>query len=96
MIREHLSKISHEFAQGDFSNPVKIHGDTMPGLTELRKAKLGQLKIDYKELADGAEIDYATDDITLLKALHQWFDAQLSDHARHAVSGHPHHFMHDD
>ncbi len=96
LIREHLSKISHEFARGDFSNPAKIHGDTMPGLTELRKAKPGQLKIDYKELADGAEIDYATDDITLLKALHQWFDAQLSDHARHAVSGHPHHLMHGD
>ena len=40
----------------------------MPGLAELRKAKLGQLKINYKELADGAEIDYATDDTTLLKS----------------------------
>jgi hypothetical protein len=94
LIREHLNKISHEFAQGDFSNPAKIHGDTMPGLYELRKAKLGQLKINYKELADGAEIDYATDDTTLLKALHQWFDAQLTDHSRHAISGHPHHMMH--
>jgi hypothetical protein len=94
LIREHLNKISHEVAQGDLSNPAKIHGETMPGLTELRKAKPGQLKIEYKELADGAEIDYATDDITLLKALHQWFDAQLSDHARHAISGHPHHMMH--
>jgi hypothetical protein len=93
LIREHLSKISHEFAQGDFSGPAKIHGDTMPGLSTLRNAKPGQLKIDYKELADGAEIDYATDDTNLLKALHQWFDAQLSDHARHAVSGHPHHRM---
>jgi hypothetical protein len=94
LISEHLNKISHEFAQGDFSNPAKIHGDTMPGLYELRKAKLGQLKINYKELADGAEIDYATDDTTLLKALHQWFDAQLTDHSRHAISGHPHHMMH--
>ncbi len=94
LVREHLSKISYEFAQGDFSNPAKIHGDTMPGLNELRKAKPGQLKIEYKELADGAEIDYATDDTTLLKALHQWFDAQLNDHARHAISGHAHHMMH--
>lgn len=94
LIREHLTKIANEFRQGDFSNPAKIHGDTMPGLTELRKAKPGQLKIDFKELVDGAEIGYATDDSTLLKALHQWFDAQLRDHARHAVSGHPHHSMH--
>ena len=94
LIREHLTKISHEFKQGDFSNPAKIHGDTMPGLDELRKAKPGQIKIDYKELADGAEITYSTDDANLINALHQWFDAQLSDHARHAVSGHANHSMH--
>ncbi len=94
LIRQHLRKISLEFAQGDFSNPAKIHGLTMPGLTTLRNTKPGQLNISYKELADGAEIDYATNDTTLLKALHQWFDAQLSDHARHAVSGHPEHMMH--
>jgi hypothetical protein len=93
LIREHLSTISQEFAKGDFSNPAKIHGVTMPGLFTLRNAKPGQLKIDYKELADGAEIDYATDDANLLKALHQWLDAQLSDHAQHSVSGHPHHRM---
>lgn len=94
LIREHLNNISHEFAQGDFSNPAKVHGDNMPGLDGLRKAKPGQLKIHYKDLADGAEIDYAADDTILLKALHQWFDAQLSDHARHAVSGHQQHMMH--
>ena len=94
LVREHLSKISYEFAQGDFSNPAKIHGETMPGLTELRKAKPGQLKINYKELADGAEIEYVTDETTLLKALHQWFDAQLSDHAHHAVADQPHHMVH--
>jgi hypothetical protein len=94
LIREHLAKISHEFKQGDFSNPAKIHGNTMPGLEMLRKAEPGRIKIDYKELADGAEINYATDDQKLVNALHQWFDAQLRDHSRHAVSGHPHHMMH--
>ena len=94
LIREHLTKISHEFTQGDFSNPAKIHGDTMPGLDALRKAKPGQIKIGYKELADGAEITYSTDVTSLIHALHQWFDAQLSDHSRHAVSGHANHSMH--
>lgn len=94
LIREHLSKISHEFKQGNFSNPAKVHGEDMPGLDALRKAKPWQLKIDYQELADGAEIIYSTKDVTLKKALHQWFGTQLSDHARHAVSGHPHHRMH--
>ncbi len=94
LIREHLSKISQEFRQGDFSDPAKIHGEDMPGLAELRTATPGQIKIVYKELPNGAEIDYSTDDTKLVKAIHQWFDAQLSDHARHAVPGHPHHLMH--
>jgi hypothetical protein len=94
LIREHLSKISQEFRQGDFSDPAKIHGEDMPGLAELRTATPGQIKIVYKELPNGAEIDYSTDDTKLVKAIHQWFDAQLSDHARHAVPGHAHHLMH--
>ena len=94
LIRQHLTKISDEFKRGDFSNPAKIHGDAMPGLAELRKAKPNQIAIVYKELPDGAEIKYSSDNPTLINAIHQWFDAQLSDHARHAVSGHPHHQMH--
>ncbi|MDO9049839.1 MAG: aspartate carbamoyltransferase [Methylobacter sp.] len=94
LIREHLTKISDEFKQGNFSNPAKIHGDTMPGLDELRKAKPNQIDIVYKELPDGAEINYSTDSPALINAIHQWFDAQLSDHARHAISGHSNHQMH--
>ena len=94
LIRGHLSKISQEFIHGDFSDPAKIHGEDMPGLAELRTAKPDQLKIVYKELPNGAEIDYSTDDLKLVEAIHQWFNAQLSDHARHAVPGHPHHLMH--
>lgn len=90
LIRLHLSEIAKAFKQGDFSNPEKIHGATMPGLAELRAAKPGQIKIVYKELPDGAEITYATHIEKLRRAIHQWFDAQLSDHARHAVPGHSH------
>jgi hypothetical protein len=60
----------------------------MPGLAELRKAKPGEITIEYRELSNGAQIAYSTDDPSLIKAVHQWFDAQLSDHAQHAVPGH--------
>lgn len=93
LIRQHLTKISTEFQQGDFSNPAKIHGDSMAGLDELRKAKIGQMSIVYKELPNGAEITYSSELPMLINALHQFFDAQLSDHARHAVSGHSNHQM---
>lgn len=94
LIREHLSKISQEFMHGDFSDPEKIHGARMPGLSELRMAQPGQIKIVYKELHNGAEIDYSTDDAKLIEAIHKWFDAQLSDHARHAIPSHDLHQMH--
>ena len=91
LIREHLSKIAREFNQGDFSNPVKIHGNKMAGLQTLRSAEKDTLSIIYKELPDGAQIDYTSEKADLITAIHQFFDAQLSDHARHAVSGHSQH-----
>jgi hypothetical protein len=94
LIRAHLSKISNEFKQGNFSNPEKVHGADMPGLSELKIAKLGQIKIEYTELPDGAQIGYSTELPQFINAIHQWFDAQLSDHARHAVPGHVHDPMH--
>ena len=90
LIRSHLSEIAEAFKQGNFSNPEKIHGASMPGLAELKTAKSGQLEIMYRELPDGAEITYATSIEKLKHTIHRWFDAQLSDHARHAVPGHDH------
>ena len=95
LIRDHLSKISEEFRQGDFSGPSHIHGEDMPGLAELMTADPDQIKIEYMTLPDGAQINYTTQSPQLISAIHQWFDAQLSDHARHAVPGHPHQHMHE-
>lgn len=94
LIRTHLSEISNEFKRGNFSNPVKIHGKDMPGLAELEAAQSGQITFEYEELPDGAQITYSTEVEKLRHAIHQWFDAQLSDHAHHALPGHSHHPMH--
>ncbi len=94
LIRDHLSEISEEFEQGDFSKPAHVHGEDMPGLAELKTANPGQIKIEYTALPNGAQIIYSTKLPQFIKAIHQWFDAQLSDHARHAVPGHPHRHMH--
>ena len=81
LIREHLSMISKEFAQGNFSAPASIHGSDMPGLAALEKARPDQLRIEYKELPDGAQIAYSSASPELIEAIHRWFDAQLADHA---------------
>ena len=93
LIRQHLTKISNAFRQGDFSGPAKIHGKTMPGLDKLSRATHRQINIAYKDLVDGAEITFSSHKPALITAIHQYFDAQLRDHARHAVSMRPMHHM---
>ena len=94
LIQQHLNEIANKFKQGDFSDPSKLHGDNMPGLAMIKKARPGEINIIYTELPDGAQIIYSSDKPALILAIHQWFEAQLSDHARHAMPNHPHHLMH--
>lgn len=91
LVREHLHDIQAQFQKGDFSGPSQIHGADMPGLAELQAAEAGQVSIDCKEVKAGAELHYRTADARLVSALHQWFDAQLSDHGADATAGHMHH-----
>ena len=94
LVREHLRDIQKQFLKGDFSGPTHIHGAEMPGLADLKAAKPGQVAIDYKDVDAGAELTYRTTDAKLVAALHQWFDAQLSDHGADAMAGHMHHHDH--
>ncbi|WP_028232795.1 hypothetical protein [Paraburkholderia mimosarum] len=88
LIRQHLAMVAQQFAAGDFKGPEQIHGKNMPGLAALRTAKPGELTITYRDLPNGGEIAYRTDQPRLVTALHQWFDAQLSDHGHDAMAGH--------
>src|SRR5664280_1181803 len=90
LVREHLHDIQVQFLKGDFSGPSHIHGNEMPGLADIRAAKPGQVAIEYKDLEGGAELTYRTTDAKLVLALHEWFDAQLSDHGADAMAGHQH------
>ncbi|MFC5500161.1 aspartate carbamoyltransferase [Caenimonas terrae] len=91
LVRQHLSELRTQFLHGDFSGPAHIHGDEMPGLAELKAAGPGQIAVDYREVAAGAELRYRTSDPKLVMALHQWFEAQLSDHGADAMAGHHQH-----
>ena len=93
LVRAHLHEIQGQFRKGDFSGPSHIHGDQMPGLSQLRAAAPGQIGIEYREVANGAELTFRSTDPRLVSSLHAWFDAQLSDHGPDAMSGH--HHMHD-
>lgn len=90
LVREHLQEIAVQFRKGDFSGPSHIHGTAMPGLAELQAAQPGQVVITYRDVPRGAELVYATSEVQLVAALHQWFDAQVADHGKDAMAGHAH------
>lgn len=90
LVRGHLRDIQARFKKGDFSGPSHIHGQDMPGLAQLRAARPGQVSIDYADVPGGAQLSYSTKAPRLVKALHAWFDAQLSDHGPDAMEGHSH------
>jgi hypothetical protein len=94
LVRMHLRDIATRFRNGDFSAPTAIHGAAMPGLAELKRAQPGAVSVQYRDLRDGAQIRYTTSDPALVRALHQWFDAQLADHGADAQEGHTHHEDH--
>jgi hypothetical protein len=94
LVHSHLREIAGRFQAGDFSAPARIHGDAMPGLAQLKQAKPGEVAVHYRELHNGAQIRYATSNPALVPVLHQWFDAQLSDHGADAREGHAHHHGH--
>ncbi len=94
LIRKHLAAIADRFSAGDFGAPEQIHGNDMPGLAVLRTAQPGELKIGYHDVRDGGEIVYRSDRPRLVTALHDWFDAQLSDHGHDAMAGHDPRAMH--
>jgi hypothetical protein len=90
LVRKHLQEIRQQFLQGDFSGPSHIHGQDMPGLAALKSAKPGEVDISYKDVKGGAELRYKAAGSDLVAAMHQWFDAQVSDHGKDAMKGHNH------
>ncbi|WP_162642164.1 aspartate carbamoyltransferase [Streptosporangium sp. 'caverna'] len=86
LIREHLAKEAAGFGQGDFGDPASIHGTDMPGLRELEQGH-SRIDIRFAQTPAGAQITYTTSDQPLVKAMHAWFDAQVSDHGQHAEHG---------
>ncbi len=83
LIREHLAEQAQRFEKGDFHDPAMIHGKDMAGLHELMTGA-DRLSIVYNEIGDGGQIIYLAADPALIRAVHVWFDQQVSDHGSHA------------
>lgn len=88
-IRMHLESEADRFKQGNYSDPMKIHGMDMPGVQYLSNVKPEQIGIKYLDLPNGGEILYTGKDVATVDAIHKWFDAQLSDHGEDATDKSP-------
>jgi hypothetical protein len=83
LIRQHLAEEADRFVQGDYGDPATIHGQDMPGLSEL-EAGADDITVTLADLPDGATLTFTTEDPALVDALHRWGEAQVSDHGQHA------------
>jgi len=83
LIRSHLLKERRRFAHGDFRDPSAIHGHDMPGLAQLKRG-YRRVKVTYRPRTGGAALRYRTKSRRMVEALHEWFAAQVHDHAPYA------------
>ncbi|MGZ8181941.1 MAG: aspartate carbamoyltransferase [Methylobacter sp.] len=88
LIQEHLLKLANAFSKGDFSSSERVHGADMPGLVQLKTAQTDDIKFEYKDLPNGAQIHYSSEYPQFVQALHLWFDAQLRDHGSDVIPEH--------
>ena len=86
LVRRHLRKEAAAFSRGDFSDPAYIHGNDMPGLSELGRDHV-HLAVTYKSSKQGGEIVYTSSEPRVIAAIHEWFKAQVRDHGPHAMTG---------
>lgn len=82
-IRAHLSAEAAKFSRGDFGSPEAIHGHDMPGLAVLRDQHAA-IDVAYADVPNGASITYRSQDSAVVGAIHEWFEAQRTDHGAHA------------
>ncbi len=85
MIRQHLAHEAAGFAKGDFGDPARLHGASMPGLSELA-AEPKSIKVSYRDVANGGQITFEGANLRMVTAIHRWFGAQLSEHGADAKS----------
>jgi hypothetical protein len=79
LIQAHLQEEAARFSRGDFTDPMAIHGHSMPGIQTLREGAAA-IRVEYTPQNDGGRIRYSTADPALIEALHRWFEAQRMDH----------------
>lgn len=78
-IRAHFRDIEAAFRAGDFSIPMFVHGQAVPG-TDVMAARRAQIRYTRTELPRGAELRMETTDSAALAAIHAFLAFQREAH----------------
>jgi len=78
-IRVHLAHIAKMFAAGDFSAPMQIHAQNLPGTAEMKRLR-DAIQYKLETMKKGARIRITTKDLDALRAVHEFLRFQISDH----------------
>ena len=84
LIQARLKERAEKFQNGDFSDAVMIPGDETPELAEMRLG-VKQITIRYDPMSDGGQISYSSANPELVKSIHRWLMAQLSEQSKNAA-----------
>jgi uncharacterized protein YjhX (UPF0386 family) len=78
-IRDHLSGIARQFAEGNFDNPAFVHAGNVPG-TDTMRAKRAAIRYQFHPLPGGGEVRIISDDTEAVAAIHQFLAYQRREH----------------
>lgn len=78
-IRTHLRHITSMFADGDFSIPMFIHGQTPPGVKEMTYRR-ADIAYTFEESPAGGKVRITTANRDALNAVHDFLVFQIREH----------------
>ena len=81
LIQRRLRRQAESFQKGDFSDVLVTPGTEMPGVAEMQLG-VKQITIRYEPLSDGGQISYSSANPELVKSIHRWLMAQLSEQSK--------------
>ncbi len=78
-IRRHLRGIARAFAAGDFSSPMLVHAEKVPG-TGVMAERRASLRYTYNDVPRGGAVRIRTRDPQALAAVHEFLAFQRKEH----------------
>ena len=85
-IRLHMRDIATSFRAGDFTKPLQVHAEVVPG-TAVMTAQRAAIEYDVVDRPRGGEVRIRSSDPVAIAAIHEFLAFQRSGH--HAA-GHEH------